>query len=157
VVVEAVALRKRAEMVITVPDDGEDTGMTYNRRSDDFELDGVLDGVVVCRTSDVDRQALQKLEESGFDFSKPQLIEFTVEFRSWPPHRDAMRRIARDYSSVMFCTSDEDHYGFLEFHVYALVSYELVKNTQRYVTELMAPYHGVCASWAVMVEGSTLG
>ena len=47
------------------------------------------------------------------------------------------------------CTAAEGEGGYLEFQVYALVSYELVTNTQRHVTELMAPFRGVCCSWGV--------
>lgn len=104
---------------------------------------------------DLDGDALLRLAEDGFDFSKPGLIEFTVDFRSWPPHRGAMTRLSREYPSATVCATDEDHYGYLEFQVYALVTYELVTNIQRYVTEVMAPYHGVCSSWGVLrITGS---
>jgi hypothetical protein len=45
---------------------------------------------------------------------------------------------------------DDDRDGYLEFQVYALVSYELIKNIQSYVTELMSPYRGVCSSWEIL-------
>ena len=106
--------------------------------------------------ADADSDALLRLAEDGFDFSKPGLIEFNVDFRSWPPHREAMARLARDYPSATVCETDDDHEGYLEFQVYALVSYELVTNIQSYVTELMAPYHGVCASWGVVRSAPSL-
>ena len=152
-----VALRRKIEVVIKEEDDGEDTGVTYSLRSVDLHLDGRLYDGVGRGPSDVDGQALQKLKENGFDFSKPRLIEFTVDFRSWPPHREAMWLLRRDYPSVAVCTAEEGQDGYLEFQVYALVSYELVTNTQRYVTELMAPYHGVCSSWAVLTNAQNFG
>jgi Regulator of ribonuclease activity B len=152
----AVALRRKIRVVIKADDAREDTGVTYGLRSVDLHLDGQVDDGVRCTAHDVDGEALQKLKENGFDFSKPGLVEFTVDFRSWPPHREAMRLLRRDYPSVAVCTvSDEG--GFLEFQVYALVSYELVTNTQRHVTELMAPYHGICASWAVLASSPNFG
>jgi hypothetical protein len=153
----AVALRRKNQVVTKVKDDGEDTGVTYSLPSDSVHLDGELDGVVGWRPRDVDGEALDKLKENGFDFSKPRLVEFTVDFSSWPPHREAMKRLARDYPSVAVCRVNGDRDGYLEFQVYALVSYELVTNIQSHVTELMAPYNGVCSSWAVLPNAPTLG
>lgn len=100
--------------------------------------------------NDADGDALRTLSDSGFDFSKPNLIDFTVQFHSWPPHHQALRLLARDYPSVTVCTEDEGQAGHLEFQVYALVTYELVTNTQSHVTELLAPYKGECFSWGVL-------
>ena len=57
--------------------------------------------------------------------------------------------MARDYPSVTVCTRVGHQTGHLEFQVYALMTYELVTNTQSHVTELMAPYKGWCSSWGV--------
>jgi hypothetical protein len=153
----AAALRRKNGVVIKTEDDGEDTGVTHGLRSVELHLDGQLDVGVWCAARDVDGEALQELKENGFDFSKPRLVEFTVDFRSWPPHREAMTLLRRDYPSVAVCTVEEGQGGYLEFQVYALVSYELVTNTQRHVTELMAPYQGVCASWAVLAIAPNFG
>jgi hypothetical protein len=153
----AVALRRKNDVVIKVKDDGEDTGVTCSLPSVGLHSDGQLDGVVECRPRDVDGEALDKLKENGFDFSKPCLVEFTVDFSSWPPHREAMKRLAQDYPSAAACRVDDDKEGYLEFQVYALVSYELVTNIQSHVTELMAPYNGVCSSWAVLPSAPTFG
>jgi len=148
-------LRRKIEVVIKVEDDGEDTGATSNLPSVGSHTDGEVRGIVVCRPRDIDAEAFEKLRENGFNFSKRRIIEFTVDFRSWPPHREAMMRLAFDYPSALACTTDDDQFdGYLEFQVYALVSYEFIKNTQRYVTEMMAPYHGVCASWEVLPRAS---
>jgi len=153
----AVALRRKSDLVIKVKDDGDDSGATYNSPAVSSRLDGRLHGRVPCGPPDVDREALEKLRDNGFDFSKSRLIEFTVDFKSWPPHRGAMRLLQQDYPSVAFCTVDEAEAGYLEFQVYALLSYELVTNTQRYVTELMAPYHGACSSWSVVASALNFG
>jgi hypothetical protein len=152
----AVALRRKNRVVIKTEDDGEDTGVIYGLRSVKSHLEGRLDDGVGCALYDGDGEALQKLKENGFDFSKPRLVEFTVDFKSWPPHREAMTLLRRDYPSVAVCTVAEEG-GYLEFQVYALLSYELVTNTQRHVTELMAPYHGACSSWAVLVSSPNFG
>lgn len=147
-------MRRKNQVVTKVKDDGEDS---CNLPSVGLYSDGQLDGVVRCRPGDADGEALDRLKQNGFDFSKPRLVEFTVDFSSWPPHREAMKRLAQDYPSVAVCRADGDRDGYLEFQVYALVSYELVTNIQSHVTELMAPYNGVCSSWAVLSTVSALG
>lgn len=92
---------------------------------------------------------LRGLYANGFDFSKPAVIDFKVYFEAWPAHRDAMLRLCREYSSVSSCGTDDECGGFLEFQVYALLTYELVTSTTDYVTELMSPYRGACLSWGV--------
>lgn len=92
---------------------------------------------------------LRGLYENGFDFSKPVVIDFKVFFGAWPAHKDAMLRLCREYSSVSSCGTDDECGGFLEFQVYALLTYELVTSTTSYVTELMSPYRGACLSWGV--------
>jgi Regulator of ribonuclease activity B len=105
--------------------------------------------VVVGWPEDTDGTALRKLEEGGFDFSKASLIDFYVHFRNWPPHPVAMALLFRDYPSLTVCETDGDQI-YMEFQVYALVTYELVTNTQNHVTELMTPFHGVCSSWGIL-------
>jgi Regulator of ribonuclease activity B len=152
----AVALRRKIRSVIKTDDDSEATAVTRGLRSVELHSDGQLnDGW--CPAHDVDEEALRKLKENGFDFSKPRVVEFTVDFMSWPPRHEAMRLLRRDYPSVAVCTSVESQSGYLEFQVYALVSYELVTNTQRHVTELMAPYLGVCSSWVVLANSPNFG
>ena len=98
---------------------------------------------------DAHGDGLRKLRAEGFDFSQRVLIDFKVFFEVWPPHKDAMLRLGREYSSVASCGIVDGLGGYLEFQVYALLTYELVKNTTCYVTELMSPYRGACLSWGV--------
>ena len=92
---------------------------------------------------------LRRLAANGFDFLKPVVIDFKVYFEAWPAHPEAMLRLTREYTSVSSCGTDDEVGGFLEFQVYALLTYELVTNTVSYVTELMSPYRGACLSWGV--------
>ena len=92
---------------------------------------------------------LRRLAANGFDFTKPVLIDFKVYFEAWPAHPDAMLRLAREYTSLQSCRTDDEVGGFLEFQVYALLTYDLVTNTTSYVDELMSPYRGACLSWGV--------
>ncbi len=150
-------MRKKNAIVAKVKDDGEDTGVTCTLQSVDLALGELLDLVIVCGPHDVDGEALLRLRENGFDFSKPRLIEFSVDFRSWPPRHGAMKRLLEEYPSTLSCGIDGDRDGYLEFQVYARLSYELVTNIKSYVTELMAPYQGACASWAIVQKDPFFG
>jgi hypothetical protein len=143
-------LRRKRGLFIGSDDGDAGTGASCSLPPTQSRSDARVDGGVMRWLADPDGDALLKLAEDGFDFSKPGLVEFNVDFRSWPPPRGAMVCLSRHYPSASVCVTDDDHDGYLEFQVYALVSYELVTNIQSYVTELMAPYHGVCASWGVV-------
>ena len=148
---------RRKHGLFTGSDDGsEGAGAPYDPLPIRVRSDARFDGGVTRWLADPDGDALMRLAEDGFDFSKPGLVEFSVDFRSWPPPRGAMACLSRDYPSATVCVTDDDQDGYLEFQVYALVSYELVTNIQSYVTELMAPYHGVCASWGVVRSAPSL-
>ena len=149
-------LRRKRGLFIGSGDGREGTGAPYSLQPIRVRSEARLDGGVMRWMADPDGDALLRLAEDGFDFSKPGLVEFNVDFRSWPPPRGAMACLSRDYPSASVCVTDDDHDGYLEFQVYALVSYELVTNIQSYVTELMAPYHGVCSSWGVVRSASAL-
>jgi hypothetical protein len=143
-------LRRKYEPFADLDDGSEDTGPTDSLPPRRLRSSVKLGGGVIRWLSDPDGDELMRLAEEGFDFSKPGLLEFGVDFKNWPPPRGAMACLSRDYPSASVCVTDDDHDGFLEFQVYAIVSYELVTNIQSSVTELMAPYDGVCASWGVV-------
>jgi hypothetical protein len=150
----AVVLRTKRWRIIESDDGGENIAATCSVPPIRLRSDGRLDGKLACLPADADAEALMRLSDGGFNFSKPRLIEFNVHFSTWPPHREAMARLARDYPSAAVCVTDDDRDGYLEFQVYALLSYELIKNIQSYVTELMSPYRGVCSSWEILPTSS---
>jgi len=99
---------------------------------------------------DADGAAFRRLVQHGFDFSKPCLIDFNVDFETWPPAPAALRILSREYPSARLIEpDDDDDEGYVEFQVYAIPTYELVIHVQDYVTGLMAPFHGACCSWGV--------
>jgi hypothetical protein len=101
---------------------------------------------------DADGAVLRRLEESGFDFSKPCLIHFEVDFETWPPAPAAVSLLSREYPSATLNEPDGDDEGYIDFQVYAIPSYSLVTGVQQYVTDLMAPFHGECLAWGVWQE-----
>ena len=100
--------------------------------------------------NDADGDVLRRMQKSGFDFSKPCLIDFDVDFKEWPPNEAALRILEREYPSTMVYESTEENKGYIEFQMFELLSYELVIRTQEYVTKLMKPFGGVCESWGVL-------
>lgn len=111
--------------------------------------DGYLTDSALRWPRDPHGDGLRRLQANGFDFTKPAVIDFKVYFEAWPAHKEAMLRMTHEYSSVSSCGTDDEFGGFLEFQVYALLTYELVTNTMGYVTEIMSPYRGACLSWGV--------
>lgn len=100
--------------------------------------------------SDADGDVLRRLELSGFDFSKPTLIDFNVDFQSWPPPAAAIAALSRHYPSVRAYEPDGEFAGYLQFQVFARITLELVTNIQREITDLMSSYDGECSSWGVL-------
>ena len=98
---------------------------------------------------DADGDVLRRMKARGFDFDKPGLIDFNVDFDSWPPSEAALTRLGQQFpSSKAHPASDGG--GYVQFQVYGKLTYELVVNTQRVVSQEMAEFDGVCESWGVL-------
>jgi hypothetical protein len=50
--------------------------------------------------TDVDGDVLREIEAGGFDFSKPTLIDFNVDFETWPPPKNAVDVLAQDFPGL---------------------------------------------------------
>lgn len=100
--------------------------------------------------NDADGDVLRRMQGSGFDFTKPCLIDFNVDFQDWPPSEAAVRILEREYPSTKVYEPTSEDEGYVQFQVFELLSYELVIKTQEYVTGLVASYGGICESWGVL-------
>lgn len=80
---------------------------------------------------DADGDVLRRLEEDGFDFAKPWLIDFNVDFASWPPMAEAVAVLKHRYPNAAVREPDGDHPGYIQFRVQAVVSYDLVLKLQQ--------------------------
>jgi Regulator of ribonuclease activity B len=98
---------------------------------------------------DADGDVLRRMKARGFNFGRPCLIDFNVEFDSWPPPAVALTMLERQFPSTKTYPSS-DGGGYVQFQVYGRLTYELVVNTQRGVSEEMAKFGGVCDSWGVL-------
>tara|TARA_Y100001949_G_scaffold77610_1_gene65681 strand:+ start:3121 stop:3438 length:318 start_codon:yes stop_codon:yes gene_type:complete len=99
---------------------------------------------------DADGDVLKRLDESGFDFSKPTTIDFNVDFDSWPPHTNAISKLREFAGAIQIYEPDGEYNGYILFNIHQPLSYELVIDTQAKVTNLVAEYGGVCESWGVL-------
>src|SRR5262245_12325024 len=99
---------------------------------------------------DADGDVLRGLEDDGFDFSRSHVIDFNVDFDSWPPMPQAIAVLKRRYPSAAVCQPDGNDNGYMQFQIEAVLSYDLVMKVQRDVSELMADFGGRCESWGVM-------
>ena len=100
--------------------------------------------------ADADGDVLRRMEAGGFDFSRPCLIDFNVDFETWPPADAAFSLLQERYPSLEAYAPSDDGAGYLQFQVLETLSYELVTRIQSEVSESMAPFGGVCESWGVL-------
>ena len=99
--------------------------------------------------ADADGDVLRRMSANGFDFSAPTRIDFNVDFDDWPPSEELVVELGKTFSEVKVHEPGE-YSGYISFVVTALVTYELVMSIQRSVSELAAPFGGICESWGVL-------
>lgn len=98
---------------------------------------------------DVDGDVLRRMQEAGFDFSAPVDIDFNIDFESWPPSAQCMAKLTAIHPNAKLIEpeDDDDEEGYVQIVVHDLLTYEMVIRVQRELSELVAPYGGVCESW----------
>ena len=98
--------------------------------------------------ADVDGDVFRRLESHGFDFTKPHMVDFQIDFNSWPPSDEAIAILTRDYSVEQF--EPESGSGFLQISVFSLLTYDFVIGMQDTLTRQLSPFGGVCEAWGVL-------
>lgn len=101
--------------------------------------------------ADADGDVFRRMQADGFDFATPASIDFNVDFAEWPPSGELLSALAQRFNQVEVHEPDE-YRGYISFIVSERVTYELVMSIQRLVSELAAPYGGICESWGVMQQ-----
>lgn len=105
--------------------------------------------------NDADGDVLRRLEASGFDFNKEYEIDFNIDFNAWPISKEVMEVIGQLYPNNKTIDPDKESIengntvGYVQFQIFGKITYELVVNTQEFVTKKMQPYGGWCESWGV--------
>ncbi len=93
----------------------------------------------------------RRLEADGFNFSVPHNIDFNIDFDAWPPSPELIKLLRQQYPNLKVFEPDGKGKGYVLFVIEQL-TYELVMFVQSSVSELAAPFGGVCESWGVMHE-----
>lgn len=99
-----------------------------------------------------DGDVFRRLEKSGFNFDVPYSIDFNIDLNAWPPSAELLNILRKQYSTLKIFEPDAVGSGYVQFVIEAKLTYELVMFVQGSVSELAAPYGGICESWGVMQE-----
>src|SRR6187455_1978200 len=99
---------------------------------------------------DADGDVFRRLRADGFDFTKTHLVDFNVDFQNWPPPQEAISVLRTSYPSATLYEEGSGHRGYILVQVHSHLNYVWVVQTQKDLSNLMAPYGGSCASWGVL-------
>ena len=99
---------------------------------------------------DADGDVFRRLEASGLNFDVPCSIDFNIDFNTWPPSPELIKLLQKQYSDIKVFEPDGESSGYVLFVINAKLTYELVMFVQSSVSELAAPFGGVCESWGVL-------
>jgi hypothetical protein len=97
---------------------------------------------------DTDGDVFRHLEANGFNFSVPH----SIDFNTWPPSPELIKLLRMQYSDLKVFEPDGKGRGYVQFVIESKLTYELVMFVQSSVSELAAPFGGICKSWGVMHE-----
>ena len=108
--------------------------------------------------NDADGDVLRRLDSDGFDFEKEHVIDFNIDFNSWPLSKEVVEAITKLYSNCEFIEPDEediengDLIGYVQFQFFGKLTYDLVVNTQANATQQTKQFGGWCESWGLMQD-----
>ena len=100
---------------------------------------------------------LRRMAEYHFDFDKPHVIEFNVDFNEWPPATEAIHLLKKEYTNIHVVDPETDESGevfggYIIVGINSEISHEFVVKIQNDLSKLMSPFGGNCNSWGVMQE-----
>jgi hypothetical protein len=100
--------------------------------------------------NDADGDVFRRLLAKGLDFSKSYVIDFNVDFSTWPPKQEAVQLLQAEFPGAKVYEDAEDGGGYVLFKLNSKLTYDLVIQTQAKATALVAKYGGRCESWGVL-------
>jgi hypothetical protein len=100
-----------------------------------------------------DGDVLRRLQENGFDFSRPHDIDFAIDFDAWPPADDAIAWLKQHYQSVAIYDPEDGDPGDVIVQVHGLVTHDLVVQTQAAISSAMSAFGGICEAWGMLDDG----
>lgn len=98
--------------------------------------------------NDADGDVFRNLQKSGFDFSKEYVVDFNIDFESWPPRVDLSAQIEEVFPEAIVVLNDDE--GYILVKIKALLTYELVVSVQKKLSSIAKVHCGHCESWGVM-------
>lgn len=98
--------------------------------------------------NDADGDVFRNLQKNGFDFSKEYVVDFNVDFESWPPAEDLSAYIQKGFPGAVVEWID-DH-GYIVVKIKTLLTYEFVVFAQKKLSDIAQAHGGCCESWGVM-------
>ncbi len=100
----------------------------------------------------IDGDVFRRMQDSNFDFSKKYKIDFNVDFESWPPSEEMFRKLQKAFANVRYIEPEGEYDGYIAIHIYEKLTYKLVMNIQKEISDLVKKYSGICESWGVMQD-----
>ena len=107
--------------------------------------------------ANADGDVFRRLKASGFKFEVEYVIDYNVDFESWPPPQAAIAALRTEFPNAKIIEPEDDFGGYVQFQERSRLTYPRVIEVQESVTAAMAQYGGVCESWGVMQEAPTTG
>ena len=98
---------------------------------------------------DADGDALRRIRNDGVDLSVEHLVDFQIDFDSWPPDEAALDLLRERYSVVEVCPPEEGDDGYVEVSLEMILGYDEVVGMQQTLSSLLAPYGGRCDAWGM--------
>jgi hypothetical protein len=102
--------------------------------------------------ANADGDVFRRLEASGFNFDAEHVVDYNVDFESWPPPQAALAVLRENYPNAQVQEPEGGLGGYALFQELGHLSCLRVIEVQEIVTAAMHPYGGVCESWCVMQE-----
>jgi len=116
-----------------------------------FVCKATLAGAVVSWPQDADGDIFRRLQKSGFDFSKTYLVDFNIEFETWPPSKEVVAMVKSKYGEIELGPPESGELGYIVFQLKSKLSYEWVLQVQREATALTSRFGGKCEYWGVLL------
>lgn len=100
---------------------------------------------------DADGDVFRRMQSRGFDFGTTCIVDFSIDFSSWPPSEVAIQLLDQHFPGKTEVFADDDSRGgYINVQIIHQLTYEWVLEIQNQITELMLPFEGVCESWGVL-------
>lgn len=100
--------------------------------------------------NDADGDVLRRMQSRGFDFSKTYVIDFNVDFGTWPPSEEVFQILQRAFPTADIYDYSDSEDPHLLLKIEEKLTYDFVIGTQARVTVLVKDYGGRCDSWGIL-------